>query len=496
MSEPAQTEIAALATRLAIGVAPDELDALHRHVTNRVSRALAFGPLPDDGEGKDHRRADRPFAWSDDLHRAFITTCSIASNPTDGPLAGRTVALKDHIAVAGLPMTLASAMFRNHIADQDATLVTRLLAAGATIVGKNNLSAFSGTELSAFGKPRNPHAPDREPGGSSSGSAVAVAAGLADVAIGGDQGGSIRIPSAWCGVVGLKPTFGLVPHTGVVSGLEPSIDHVGPIARTVRDAAVVLGCIAGPDGQDQRQIGMAPFGDPAGLLGRGVHGLRIGVLREGFSANTTPDVERAVRAAIDHLAREGAQVSPVSVACHEEVQAAYFCCLLEGTFHLARTNLSGDVGRGGRPESVVDAVARLGWGAAPLEYRANVLAGAYLFERFGGRLAVRAQNARPGYVAQYERALHGLDALVMPTVPILPPRIDDPPASGDPLLRVLNTLPFDYTGHPALTVPCGAVDGLPVGLQLVGTAGAEATLFRIAEVVEHAFPPARPPAPS
>ena len=222
----------------------------------------------------------------DDPLGAFITRCRV-KGADSGPLHGKTVALKDHIALAGVPLTFSSHMMDGYVPDFDATVVTRLLAAGATIVGKLKMEEFSwgGPGLSGvgdYGRPLNPHNREHVTGGSSSGSGAAVAGRLVDIALGGDQGGSIRLPAAWCGIVGLMPTHGLVPHTGVF-GLEPTIDYVGPMARTVDDIAVSLQCLAGRDGLDPRQADV-----PAALprytdaLARGASGLRIGLLEEGF----------------------------------------------------------------------------------------------------------------------------------------------------------------------------------------------------------------------
>ena len=238
-----------------------------------------------------------------------------------GPLHGKTVALKDHIALAGVPLTFSSHMMDGYVPDFDATVVTRLLDAGATIVGKLKMEEFSwgGPGLSGvgdYGRPLNPHNREHVTGGSSSGSGAAVAGGLVDIALGGDQGGSIRLPAAWCGIVGLMPTHGLVPHSGVF-GLEPTIDYVGPMARTVEDVAVSLQCLAGRDGLDPRQADV-PASLPAytDALSRGVKGLRIGVLDEGFGVpGGDRAVDEAVMEAVHVLERGGARWSACRCRC-------------------------------------------------------------------------------------------------------------------------------------------------------------------------------------
>src|SRR6266568_6118308 len=292
---------------------------------------------------------DRPYRWpaeADNELGAWYLTTEIAG-ATDGPLAGRRGAVKDNIAVAGVPMMNGSAAVEGFVPRRDATVVTRLLAAGATITGKavcEDLCFSGGSHTSRTGPVRNPWDRSRSAGGSSSGSAALVAAGHADLALGGDQGGSIRIPASFCGVVGHKPTHGLVPYTGAFP-IENTLDHLGPITRTVTDAALMLGVLAGPDGLDPRQGPpgrpdpcQGPPGQPdprqradrtpgdyLSGLDAGVAGLRIGVLAEGFGFPrlSQPGVDDAVRSAVAALDAAGAQVSEVSeigrALCRERV---------------------------------------------------------------------------------------------------------------------------------------------------------------------------------
>ncbi|HEY2269413.1 MAG TPA: amidase family protein, partial [Streptosporangiaceae bacterium] len=229
---------------------------------------------------------DRPYQWpaeTDNKLGAWYVTAEI-KGADDGPLAGRRIAIKDNIAVAGLPMMNGSATVEGFVPLRDATVVTRVLDAGATVIGKavcEDLCFSGGSHTSKTGPVRNPWDQTKSAGGSSSGSAALVAAGLADLALGGDQGGSVRIPSAYCGTVGHKPTHGLVPYTGAFP-IENTIDHLGPITRTVRDAALMLGVLAGPDGLDPRQRAEAPPTDYLAGLDKGVAGIRIAVVQEGF----------------------------------------------------------------------------------------------------------------------------------------------------------------------------------------------------------------------
>jgi amidase len=438
----------------------------------------------------------------------FIRRCRVKGADT-GPLRGKTVGLKDHIAVAGVPLTFSSHMMDGYIPDFDATVVTRLLAAGATITGKLKLEEFSwgGPGLSGvgdYGRPLNPHDHAHVTGGSSSGSGAAVAGGCVDIALGGDQGGSIRLPAAWCGVVGLMPTHGLVPHTGVF-GLEPTIDYVGPMARTVDDVAVALECLAGRDGLDPRQADVPPtLPRYTDALARGVKGLRIGLLDEGFGVpGGDRAVDDAVREAVRALERLGAQVDRVSVPLHTRALPALLPIYLEGGKRMYDTNFGGSFAKTYYPASLISIFGRLKQTHArefSPNLKLNLLQGHYLQQQYGGRLYAKAQNVRPTFVAQYDRVLARVDLLAMPTIPMTAPRWQAPRDYEDALeLTMLggtrsldlgpviaNTCPFNYTGHPAISIPCAKLGGLPVGLMLVARHFGEETLLQAAAAFQRA----------
>src|SRR5262245_32673293 len=330
---------------------------------------------------------DGPFA-------VFIRRCSVKGAAT-GPLAGKTVGLKDHVALAGVPLTFSSHMMDGYVPDFDATVVTRLLDAGATIVGKLKMEEFSwgGPGLSGvgdYGRPLNPHNRDHVTGGSSSGSGAAVAGGLVDIALGGDQGGSIRLPAAWCGCVGLMPTHGLVPPTGVF-GLEPTIDYVGPMARTVDDIALSLQCMAGRDGLDPRQAEV-PATLPAytDALTRGVTGLRVGLLAEGFGVpGGDARVDEAVMEAVRALERAGARVTRVSVPLHTKVLPALLPIYLEGGKRMYDTHFGGAFAKSYYPSSLISVFGRLKQSHArefSPNLKLNLLQGYYLQRNHAGRL--------------------------------------------------------------------------------------------------------------
>lgn len=428
----------------------------------------------------------------------FIHRCDVRTGAT-GPLSGQTVALKDNIALAGVPMTLGSRGLSDYVPEYDATVAVRLLAAGAAVVGKTNLYEYSlGDVPGGYGRTLNPVDPTRETGGSSSGSAAAVAAGAVDAALGGDQGGSIRIPAAWCGVVGLKPSFGLVPHTGV-AGADPCLDFVGPMARSVAQVATVLQVIAGRDGLDPRQPDVLELAGFADAVDEPPGRLRIGVLRQGFPATTEPGVRRAVESTIETLIRQGHEIHQVSVSRHAEVATAWLAIWLGGTHLMARTGFGGAFHTGWYATSLVQRLTGLlpHADALPLNLKQNVIAGEYLRRRYAGGLYTRAQNLRPELAACYDEALVGLDCLVMPTTPDVAPPFSEPAGDAEAVdlkvfggggLRltdiVANTAAFDFTGHPAVTVPCGDVDGLPVGFQVVCRRHEDRTMLQVARAVE------------
>lgn len=446
----------------------------------------------------------RPTPEEDPLN-AFIRICRV-EGAQEGPLAGRTVALKDHIAVAGVPMTLGSHFLDGYTPDFDAPIVTRLLDAGAVIVGKTNMEDFSfgGPGFSGvgdFGRPLNPHNHAYVTGGSSSGSGAAVAGGKVDIAFGGDQGGSIRIPAAWCGCVGLMPTHGLVPHSGVF-GLEASVDFVGPMTRTVEDLALVLKCVAGPDGYDPRQAALPPeLPDYLAALGRDIQGLRIGVLKEGFGVpGGEADVEQTVRQALETLAAAGARLTEVSAPLHRAVPLAIGPLFLEGARRLHDTNYADSFGVGFRPASFMTAFGRAKESHShelPLNLKLMLIAAHYAHRRANGRLYAKAEAVRPTIASQYRAAFKEVDVLAMPTVAIKAHPYQTPADFAEAIDRTLfggrlgedlgvliaNTAPFNFTGFPALSIPCGKSAGMPIGLQLVAPHFREDVLIRTA----HAF---------
>jgi amidase len=424
--------------------------------------------------------------------------CSIPGAP-EGPLSGVRVGIKDNICLAGIPMLNGSEMLEGFVPREDATVVTRLLDAGAEIVGKTAVPAFCFDGGHATGYPRpypvNPHDPSRMPGSSSSGSAVVVALGEADMALGGDQGGSIRMPSSWSGTVGHKPTWGLVPYTGAFP-IELTLDHLGPMARSVRDCARMLEVIAGDDGLDPRWSG-GTVEAYVQELDRGADGLRVGILTEGFDwpGASEPDVDEAVRAAAATFDGLGATVGEVSVPVHRDGLAIWNAIAIEGATELmVKGNAMGTNWRGHYTTDLLDFYGRAR-AARSGDYSPTVkltmLVGEYMAQRYSRHYYAKGQNLSRMARAQYDEALEQYDVLVMPTTAMKALKSPAPDASvpeiiAAALANLHNTAVFDATGHPALSVPCGLSQGLPVGMMLVGRHNDDATVLRAGHAFEEA----------
>ena len=411
-----------------------------------------------------------------------------------GPLAGKTVALKDNISLAGVPMMNGASTLEGYIPDVDATVVTRILDAGGTIVGKAHCEYFclsGGSHTNATGPCHNPHRMGYSAGGSSSGSGALVASGQVDMAMGGDQGGSIRMPAAYCGCYGLKPTHGLVPYTGVMP-IETTIDHTGPMTQNVADNALLLEVIAGEDGLDPRQY--APRVDHyTSALGRGVRGLKIGVVQEGFGRpESETDVDVKVRSAADRLRELGADVQDISIPMHNEGAAIWTPIALEGlTNQMMKGNGFGTGWKGLYTTSLLDHHSNWLNRADELSdtLKISMFIGEYFLRHYRGHFYAKAQNLGRKLKETYNATLEQYDLLMMPTLPMKATPLPPPDA---PLAlycqrafeMLANTSPFDVTGHPAMSVPCGMGEGLPVGMMLISRHYGESTIYQAAHAFE------------
>jgi aspartyl-tRNA(Asn)/glutamyl-tRNA(Gln) amidotransferase subunit A len=414
----------------------------------------------------------------------------LARGETPPPLAGVPVLVKDNLCTRGLRTTCGSKILENYIPPYDATCVSRLREAGAVILGKTVLDEFamgSSTENSAFGPARNPWDPSRVPGGSSGGSASAVAAGMAPLALGSDTGGSVKQPAALCGVAGLRPTYGRVSRFGLVA-FASSLDQVGTLARRVEDAFLLLGTISGADPRDATCADLPPLSPerPEG----GVRGMKFGLVREHFEDGLDAEVRSAVLGAARLLEGAGAEVREVSLPHAKYALAAYYIlATAEASANLARYDGVRYGPRIGGPTAAASC-ERTRTALFGPEVKRRILMGAFvLSEGYRDAYYLRARRARDLVASDFSRALRDVDLLLGPTTPTpafpLGEKVEDPVAM---YLSDIFTVPSNIAGLPGLSVPCGfSSAGLPMGLQLVGSPFEERTLARAGLFLESAL---------
>jgi amidase len=463
----------------------------------------AIRPLPVKNVKAERDPGYRPRVEEDPFN-AIIRRCSVKAN-IEGTLSGIRIGLKDLISVAGVPMTLGSRILEGYVPMQDAVIVDRLLRAGAEIVAMLNMENFAfsgGGETSQFGFIRNPIDPSRTAGGSSGGSAAALYYDDIDVTFGTDQGGSIRLPASWCGVLGLKPTYSLIPYTGIAS-LDRTFDHVGPLARSVEKLALVLDAVAGFDFSDPRQHYHVPQPDARAAVARApdnFSGLRIGLLEEGFIKETdeappgTRETMDAIRNAIDLFAEAGAEVTKVSVPEHALGQIMFFVALAEGASMTMRSFGDGYHFKGRYNPDFATAIGK-GLAAFGAELPASVklirLLGTYMSQNYFGALYGRAQNHAQSISDAYDRALAHVDVLAMPTATHYAHKHAPGVSLFEHVTRgwtmLANSPSTNISGHPALTLPVDIADGLPVGLQLIAKHFNDAKLLSVARTWEKIY---------
>ena len=496
VTRPTVAQVRALADDLGFTLSDADAQSFLGLMAGSFAAYDAVAAMPDHVPAVRYPRTPgyRP-EGAENRYNAWYVKTTVKGTQT-GKLAGKTIVLKDNVCLAGVPMMNGASTLEGYVPDVDATIVTRMLDAGGTIVGKAHCEYFcfsGGSHTCAAGPVHNPRKPGYSAGGSSSGSAALVAAGEVDMAIGGDQGGSIRIPASYCGIYGMKPTHGLVPYTGIMP-IELTLDHAGPMTATVADNALLLEVLAGADGLDPRQYAprTAPYTE---ALGRGVDGLRIGLVKEGFGHhNSEKDVDARVRSAAAVFGKLGAKVGEVSVPMHAMGPAIWSPIALEGATELMmKGNGFGTNWRGLYVTSLIDAHSAWRHRADELSdtLKLSMLLGHYFVKHHRGHFYAKAQNLSRKLRDAYDAALADFDVLVMPTLPLKATPL--PPADAPRELSIqrafemiANTAPFDATGHPAMSLPCGQSDGLPIGLMLVGKHWEESTIYRAAHAFEQA----------
>lgn len=406
------------------------------------------------------------------------------------PLAGVPVGIKDVMVTKGIRSTAGSKILENFIPPYDCTAVARLQAAGAIVLGKLNCDEFamgSSNENSAYGPVRNPRDRSRVPGGSSGGSAAAVAAGTAVAALGSDTGGSIRQPAAFCGVVGMMPTYGRVSRYGLIA-FASSLDHIGPLTKTVQDSAILLRHIAGRDPLDSTSADV-PVPDYEQEIGKPVKGLRLGIPKEYFGDGLDPEVRAAVDTAIQQLATDGCEIVPMSLPhTRYAVPTYYLIATAEASSNLARYDGVRYGYRSKQAHTLSEMYRKTRDEGFGHEVKRRIMLGTYaLSAGYYDAYYLKAQKVRTLLSRDFEEAFRQVDAIVTPTTPTSAFKLGE--KADDPLsmyLADIYTVVADLVGIPGISVPCGQTkSGLPIGLQILGKHFDESTLFRLGHAVEH-----------
>jgi len=451
--------------------------------TELASEALRFAEAENAATG-----AYLHFSPERALAAARQVDDKIARGEEPGPLAGVTVAVKDVIVTKGIRTTCGSKLLAHYIPPYDATAVARIEQAGGILMGKTNCDEFamgSSTENSAFGPVRNPVAPGRVPGGSSGGSAAAVAQGTAVVALGSDTGGSIRQPASFCGVVGVTPTYGRVSRYGLTA-FASSLDHIGPLARSVKDSATLLGVIAGRDPRDATSAA-APVPNYAAELTGDVKGLKLGLPRE-YLKDLTSETGQLILKGVDTLKSLGCEVREISLPATDYAIASYYIiATAEASSNLARYDGVRYTFRSGSSETLSDMYRNTrgeGFGA---ECKRRIMLGTYVLSAgYYNAYYLKAQKVRGLIARDFANAFQEVDAIVAPVSPFpafkLGEKVDDPLAM---YLSDIFTITGSLAGIPCMSVPCGkTAEGLPVGMQILTKHFDESTMFRLADAFE------------
>lgn len=492
---PSISELTDIAQEFGLSYKDGELEQFQEHISETLDEYQIINDLVPPTLPVQYPRTPgfRPQP-ENNLCNAWYWRCDI-SGATEGLLKGKTVGIKDNVCVAGVPMMNGSKVMEGFVPDIDATIITRILDAGGRIIGKTNCEnmCFSGSSwTNDTGPTLNPYDKTRATGGSSGGSAAAISNGEVDMAIGGDQGGSIRIPASWCGIVGLKPTWGLVPYTGAVP-IEITCDHLGPMAGNVKDCALMLEAIAGYDeGRDQRQPRDLTVPAYSELLDGQLNGWKIGLVKEGFEVCDS-DVQATVRKAAELFWKAGAQVDDVSIPMHKHGLAIWAPICTEGAYQCMVKGAGGGYHyKGYYGESIMSKLAS-GYKMEARQLsdpmKLVLLFGKYIEKNYGNRFYGRAQNLNMKLTRAYDQALANYDVIVMPTLPYTAPLLPKTESTVKERLKnslgmVKNTSPFDCTGHPAISVNAGKSEGLPVGMMIIGNHFEDQKVLQAAYAVE------------
>lgn len=491
---PTLDELRRVADSLHMTLSDDEIIAHHECLLPNFAAYDLIDSLPDYTPDVKYPRTSGYTPDPEDNPYGAWYRKAIVKGSGEGLLVGKQVVLKDNICLAGVPMMNGSSTLEGYVPEFDATVATRILDAGGDILGKAHCESFclsGGSHTNTKGAVRNPYDERRSSAGSSSGCGALVGGGEVEMAVGGDQGGSIRMPASWSGCVGMKPTWGLVPYTGIMP-IEATLDYAGPITNNVENNALLLEVLAGEDGLDPRQYSVKTDRYSQKLT-RDINGLKIGVIAEGFGRpESEDDVDETVRKAARSYESLGAIVEDVSIPWHNTASAIWLVTILEGlTGQMMLHNGMGMNWRGLHMVSLLDAHAAWRDRADELSdsLKSCMLTGKYMMDKYRGHYHAKAQNLTRRLRVEYDQLLEKYDVLLMPTTPMKATLLPAADASLAEYIQrafemVGNTAPFDSSGHPAISVPCGLSNGLPVGMMLVGKHFNETTLYQTAYAFE------------
>jgi len=419
---------------------------------------------------------------------AYITFSKLEDSNFDGRLSGKTIAIKDTISTAGLRTTCASKMLENYIPPFDAHVISLLKKQGVTILGKANCDEFamgSSTEHSAYGATHNPHDLERVPGGSSGGSAAAVAGDLADFALGSDTGGSIRCPASFCGIVGLKPTYGLVSRYGLIA-YGNSLEQIGPMTKNVYDCALLLECISGYDNRDATCVNNKKI-NYTKHLNDDISGLKIAVPHEFFGRGTDPIVKKSVWDTIDKLESEGAIVEEINIESIKYSLAAYYIIAMsEASSNLARFDglrYGLHIGKSKDWNELFSNNRKFGFG---FEVKRRIMLGTFaLSSGYYDEYYIKAQKVRSLITNDFKKIFSKFDVIMGPTMPTLPFKLGE--KLTDPLsmyMSDIDTVSANLAGIPSISIPCGSSNSLPIGIQLMSSHFDEKTILNLGNKIE------------
>jgi amidase len=498
VQRPTTQQLQSLAEAAHLTISPEDLEQYKEHVSrlltiyDHVDKMVEPTPVTKYQQLPGYQPSPRNNPYNAWARMTDIVGSSI------GKLAGKTVVIKDSIHVAGVPLTNGSSFFRGFISPYNATVVDRILDEGGRITGKascENLCMSGNSFTCASGPILNPYDITRSAGGSCSGNAVLLATGEVDMAVGADSGGSIRLPSCWCGVVGLKPTYGLVPSSGKIN-MDPTLDHIGPMARTVYDCALLLEVIAGCDGVDSHQSPTMKVPKFTEQLTGEVSGLRVGLLKEGFDG-CEPDVAETVRNAADSLKQLGVTVNEFSTSLHNDLTIITTLILLEGTYDtFCKGGLNPLNSRDFKNTPLHDFWFNASHSPAantfPPSIRLVILLASYIRENYGCHFYAKSINILRELTAKYDELFQNYDVIIMPTIKNKAPKLPKCTISVQEYLNQIigngkNTTTYNGTGHPALSINAGFSDTeprLPIGMMMVGRRHDDVTVLRLAHAYE------------